>query len=417
MSIINKGFLGELFEGVVAKRLTLVETITERSNQHEFQGVKLLKSLFGTDDRKEISTKFIWIEAEQSAVIDDGFISWSNVRKGKLRAAEYHLYYNTNAVTKIMGVGDTVFIALRPGNQALVVVVPSNAGFLDSIYWLFGIGDAAQQELALGESEGAATFKDFSNSKRTELDFAARFILDELGIPFELPEAAMLDKLLEKYPGDLPSTKEFAEYARDTCKEVVSVPQEPDHAIMAWLDHEEKLFRRHEYHFLAERLSRGFMVDGVADVDGFNKFSKSVGQRRFSRMGLSLEHHLAAVFAACNIKFTRGAITERTSKPDFVFPGIEHYRNPNFEADRLSMLAAKSSVKDRWRQAIKEADRIALKHVFTLQTGISVQQTDEMSHQKIQLVLPRQLHMTFKSTQRSWLWDLHKFVQHLRLRQ
>ena len=80
---IRKGFLAKIFTGVVAKRLTFVETITHRSNQHEIQGVKALRVLFGEQDRKEIPATFIWITREQEAMSDFGFISWSNVRKGK----------------------------------------------------------------------------------------------------------------------------------------------------------------------------------------------------------------------------------------------------------------------------------------------------------------------------------------------
>lgn len=417
MTILKKGFLGELFTGVVAKRLTLVETITDKSNQHEFQGVRLLRSLFGVDDRKNIPTTFCWLEAEQSAVTDEGFISWSNVRKGKPRSAEYHLYYNSNEVTRLMAVGDTAFIALRPGNEALVVVAPANSGMLGQLFWLFGISPSEQLKLDLGEEEGAATFKDFSNDRSAELDFAARFILDELKIEFELPEADWLDGLLEKYPEKLPGTHEFAQFARDTCKSHVSPGKDPDGSIVSWLDHEEKLFRRHEHLFIARRLDEGFLIDNQQDVKGFLSFMKSTSQRRMSRMGYSLEHHLAAIFSASGLRFTKGATTERTSKPDFIFPGITEYRDIGFETTRLTMLASKSTLKDRWRQATKEADRIGLKHIFTLEPGISVPQTTEMQHQNVQLVLPKVLHQTYREVQRDWLWDLSRFVQLVRERE
>ena len=186
---------------------------------------------------------------------------------------------------------------------------------------------------------------------------------------------------------------------------------------MVWLDHEEKLFRRHEHLFLAKRLDEGFVLDGKADVEGFIKLSKSVLQRRSSRMGYSLEHHLSAVFKASDLRFSHGATTERTSKPDFIFPGIAEYKDDSFDATRLTMLASKSSLKDRWRQATKEADRIEQKHVFTLERGISVPQTDEMKHQKVQLVLPRALHASYREAQRDWLWDLSTFVATVKTRE
>jgi EcoRII C terminal len=129
-----------------------------------------------------------------------------------------------------------------------------------------------------------------------------------------------------------------------------------------------------------------------------------------SRMGYSLEHHLTAVFKASTERFDRGATTERTSKPDFIFPGLAEYKDDAFDAARLTMLTSKSTLKDRWRQATKEADRLERKHVFTLERGISIPQTDEMKHQNVQLVLPRALYASYREEQRNWLWDLSTFV-------
>ena len=81
---MRRGMLSDLFGGVVSKRLTLVETITPESNQHEFQGTRPLRSLLGDEDRRQIATRFLSISGEQEAFSEDGFMSWSNVRKGKL---------------------------------------------------------------------------------------------------------------------------------------------------------------------------------------------------------------------------------------------------------------------------------------------------------------------------------------------
>ncbi|MEL7398464.1 MAG: type II restriction endonuclease, partial [Pseudomonadota bacterium] len=63
-------------------------------------------------------------------------------------------------------------------------------------------------------------------------------------------------------------------------------------------------------------------ADGT-DVDGFISFSLSVQNRRKSRMGHSLENHMAAVLRAHDIRHVRGAITEHKHKPDFLFPDLE----------------------------------------------------------------------------------------------
>jgi hypothetical protein len=181
---------------------------------------------------------------------------------------------------------------------------------------------------------------------------------------------------------------------------------------MAWIENEEALFRRLERRIVSQRLRSGFMsADDAADVDGFIAFSLSVQNRRKSRAGQSLENHLEALFKARGISFARGAETENKNKPDFLFPGADEYRDTTFPAARLTMLGSKSSLKDRWRQVLAEARRIDEKHLITLEPGISHTQTDQMRSERLQLVIPRLLHHTFKPAQQAWLMSLGDFVE------
>ena len=81
------------------------------------------------------------------------------------------------------------------------------------------------------------------------------------------------------------------------------------------------------------------------------------------------------------------------------------------------MLGVKSTCKDRWRQVLAEADRIELKHLFTLESAISTNQTSEMQVKSLQLVLPLSLHATFLPRQQEWLMDLQEFLLLLKERQ
>jgi hypothetical protein len=182
---------------------------------------------------------------------------------------------------------------------------------------------------------------------------------------------------------------------------------------MAWMEREEILFRTLEKHLIGERLSQGF--DG--DVDGFISFSLSVQNRRKSRAGLALENHLEILFKECGIRYTRTPMTENKAKPDFIFPGIEEYRNPEYDPLNLTMLGVKSSCKDRWRQVLTEADRIEQKHLLTLEAAISENQTNEMQAKRLQLVLPEELHDTYSEVQKSWLMNISQFTEVVRQRQ
>lgn len=404
---MRRGMLSSLFAGAVAKRLTLVETITERSNQHEFQGVQPLRQLLGDEDRKGVPTRFIWLSDEQGSLTEDGFLSWSNVRKGKPRAPEYHLYYSTNAVTEAMAVGDLLIIALQRDGSFLTIVTPATGAVQNQLLWLFGLEPPEEQNV---------TVQHLDAEHDTELGFAARYVLDELSIEPEEPEADRLDRLIEPYGLAFPKTKIFSELARHSLPEVSAI-DDPDGALVDWLDQEERLFRRLERRIVAERIGNGFQAAGVIDVDGFLSFSLSVQNRRKARAGQALENHLEAVFLAQGIRFARGAQTENRNKPDFLFPGAADYADVAFPEARLTMLGAKSTLKDRWRQVLSEARRIDQKHLLTLEPGISENQTNEMQAKSLQLVIPRRLHETFRPGQREWLIDLASFLELVRGRQ
>lgn len=403
---MRRGMLSDLFTGVVAKKLTLVETISEKSNQHEFQGTRPLRRLLGDDDRRGIPTRFIWISGEQEALAEEGFMSWSNVRKGKPRAAEYHLYYSGNTVTELMRPGDMLFLALRRDGSVLVVITPPGT-IQNQLVWLFGIEE--QPELGF-------TFQEIAGNNNAELDYAARYILDELGIEPAEPEADQLDGLIEKFGLVFPTTRIFSELARSSLPEV-SAADDPDRALIDWMDREEQLFRRLERRIVAARISGGFHAPEGADVDGFLSFSLSVQNRRKARAGQALENHMEAVFGAQGIRYVRGAETENRNKPDFLFPGQQEYRDQGFPAARLTMLGAKSTLKDRWRQVLSEAVRIEEKHLLTLEPGVSENQTDEMQAKRLQLVVPRRLHTTYRPTQQAWLMDVTAFLAVVRARQ
>lgn len=123
------------------------------------------------------------------------------------------------------------------------------------------------------------------------------------------------------------------------------------------------------------------------------------------------------IFDAFSIRYSFNVITEHRSKPDFIFPGIEEYQDDAFSVDLLVMLGAKRTCKDRWRQVLAEAERIDKKHLLTLESGISVAQTDEMKASVLQLVIPQGVHRTYKPEQQNWLMNLAGFLDFVKVKQ
>ncbi len=136
--------------------------------------------------------------------------------------------------------------------------------------------------------------------------------------------------------------------------------------------------------------------------------------RRKSRAGKSLEHHLAEIFKTFELSFATQVTTEDNKKPDFLFPDIASYQNQNYKDDKLLVLASKTTCKDRWRQILNEADRIKTKHLFTLQQGISKNQLDEMYKYNVCLVVPNPYLTSFPHEFRDKILTLDKFITHVK---
>jgi hypothetical protein len=134
-------------------------------------------------------------------------------------------------------------------------------------------------------------------------------------------------------------------------------------------------------------------------------------------MGYALQNHLARIFSENKLSFDAQVLTEGKSKPDFIFPGKNEYHSKTFKPDLLVMLAVKSSLKERWRQILTEAKKIPAKHLCTLQQAISVDQTSEMTEEKVTLVIPGPLHNTYTNIQKKKLWTLDQFVDHVKFKQ
>lgn len=80
------------------------------------------------------------------------------------------------------------------------------------------------------------------------------------------------------------------------------------------------------------------------------------------------------------------------------------------------MLAVKSTLKDRWRQILAEADRIPRKHLATLQPGLTDNQLVEMKDARVQLVVARSMHEAYGLSARAQLMTLADLIEEIRQR-
>lgn len=232
----------------------------------------------------------------------------------------------------------------------------------------------------------------------------------------EAQEKLAILEFLDNLDVDFPASEVMSKAARAIEDKVNNHAKDilynPDKKIIDWTNMEYTLFRALEHARYDEILKKGFQ-----SVDEFVRVANMVLNRRKSRAGKSLEHHLSAIFDYNGIDYSSQAVTEGNKRPDFLFPSQEAYHDYSFSADYLVSLAAKTTCKDRWRQVLNEADRLKgkTKYLCTLQQGISGAQMDEMQSENVILVVPKPYIATYPKDRRERIWTISRFVQYVKM--
>ena len=240
-------------------------------------------------------------------------------------------------------------------------------------------------------------------------------MIDTSAVLPETQERIAIQEFIDTLTVDFPMSDVMSAAARDIQNRVYNhleyIRTNPDRKIIEWTNTEYALFRTIEHARYGDKISHGF-----TSVDEFITMANMVLNRRKSRAGKSLEHHLSAIFDGNNIQYTAQSVTEGNKKPDFLFPSQAAYHNATFPTDKLISLAAKTTCKDRWRQVINEADRLRglPKYLCTLQQGISPAQMDEMQAENVILVVPRPYIASYPADRRDRIWTVTKFVDYVR---
>ncbi|WP_088034859.1 type II restriction endonuclease [Evansella clarkii] len=218
------------------------------------------------------------------------------------------------------------------------------------------------------------------------------------------------EELAKEYD-TFPGTLQIAEAARNLYYKVYKNNRSisPDSLLLKWIEIEYSLFRAVE-----KKIYEPFLTEPFYSLDPLLDFANSALNRRKSRAGRSLEHHLRHIFQQSHLPFDHPGKTEGNKKPDFLFPSNETYRDSDFRSSNLIFLGAKTTCKDRWRQILNEADKIPNKHLITLQQGITINQLDEMQGERVTLVVPEPYHKAYPESHRDRLWTLTQFLEFIK---
>jgi hypothetical protein len=190
------------------------------------------------------------------------------------------------------------------------------------------------------------------------------------------------------------------------------------------LDVDARLLRRRDCEYeifrsLEEAVELPVITKGFTSIEEFVARAQTILQRRKARGGKSLELQARQIFIEEQLAEGEAFVAQPhlpgDGMPDFLFPSLAAYADMTRPAARLRVLAVKTTFRDRWRQVTREAKRIPVKHLLTLQEGVSETQFAEMTEAGVRLVVPRKLQASYPAAVRPHLMSLESFIGDVRL--
>lgn len=158
---------------------------------------------------------------------------------------------------------------------------------------------------------------------------------------------------------------------------------------------EYQLYRRHELRRRASELLS--IICGTDDIAAsvlrhypqIDAVFLSASQQRKTRAGRSFEHHIAAALTAGRVRFVEQAVTGGR-RPDFVMPDVEHLNNRKRAKEDALVLAAKTTLRERWKQVSSEQLNCDV-FLATVDDRVASTSIKEMAEENIKLVVPESL--------------------------
>jgi type II restriction enzyme len=205
---------------------------------------------------------------------------------------------------------------------------------------------------------------------------------------------------------DFPSGLELASCARDTMMKCLAdfMHRPSDDRLMRCVEQEYELFKLVERKLCEPEIARAFK-----SIDEFLETANSILQRRKSRAGLSLEHHVEDVLKDAGVPFERQPKSV-DGQPDIIIPSAHEYHDPKWPTEKLFVVGVKRTCRDRWRQVLNEATRLKRRHILTIQPGISGKQLSEMRRAQVTVVVPHELHDKYPPNWRARLLTVDGFI-------
>ncbi len=343
---------------VAVKRLAAVEVDPSRSHQHELNATVLRKQLEFPDGRTSGPLTIAMYSGNEAPESFEGGYTFSNVREGRPRSAEYHMYYTSPAFPPAAKPGDLLVLLRDPESNALHGVIaaagsPTEQELLDALFLEIDPSDVATKYVDGAVSRAQATAVATALTRMPNTFNAVGHPVFGAGVQAGAP----------------PSGREMADAAAQLVAASGVTFTDPDLRLEAVLAAETELF-------LAIRAEAGraqldSLIAAGATFAEIEAFFMKRAQSAKSRRGMSLMIHFGELLTAEGIPFTPECDTGKPPPADFMVPNCAKYKDATYPDAKLRLVSAKSTVKERWTEIVPEASRIREKYLLTLDKALT----------------------------------------------
>lgn len=365
--------------GVAAKRLADVEVHPQKSHQHEFNAGALRSALGITESRLSGTITFFSYSDAAEPLTEECDFTLYDAREAHPTRSEYRLYYSSRRFAALANTGD------------LLVVFRRDLGTLGAIVATAGSEVERRLEIALALGNDALEKFISVSAVSTKADQTELFYAIAGGTTRSRPFNEIRHNTLFKRAVSekrIPPTYEMAVAAQRILDSLHETASDPDAFLFRAMEIETDIFFAIEESLGSTRLGT-ILEHGQPPLDVLLSFAMSIQQARKSRRGQSLQHHFGELLKRRGIPHSAQSETESGEIPDFLIPSQVAYRDATFPENALRMVACKSTVKDRWRQILREAKRIREKYLLTLDPNLTSSTIDAMKDAHVRVFLPK----------------------------
>jgi hypothetical protein len=365
------------------KRLAAVEIEPDASHQHELNAGTLRRALGFPEARtRGLLSILAYLKPEEPPDVLDGEFTLYDARENHPTRSEYRMYYQLPGFAGLAKAGDLLVLCRAGGSGGLLGILARPGTPMESqLAKLLDVGDYGSLRRFFVSTPAPGTPEDTESLAQTLLPLSAPPTIDSAARSHYLFAVAVAKSVV-------PPTKQMAQAGREIAEAVWGSGLGADEFISRGLEAESELYFAIEREVGTQSLHT-ILEKGPAQLEEVFSWALRFQQSRKSRRGQSLQHHFGFLLDRDGVPYTAQCVTERGETPDFVIPGSAQYHNPAFPADRLRMVACKSTVRERWGQILKEADRIPEKYLLTMDEQLSGDVLHSMAQVALKVFLPQ----------------------------